>query len=103
MQRLSAHRRGYDRMWQRERDAFLKNNPLCLYCEDRGIITAASVVDHRIPHKGNFEVFWDRSNWVPCCKHCHDSYKQRLEKSGVDTSCDVNGMPQDSNHHWNKK
>lgn len=33
---------------------------------------AATVVDHIIPHKGDQYLFWDRSNWQPLCKLCHD-------------------------------
>lgn len=46
---------------------------MCLYCFQRGIATAAIVVDHIIPHKGNKALFWDTRNWQPLCKPCHDS------------------------------
>lgn len=32
----------------------------------------ATVVDHIIPHKGDYERFWDRSGWQSLCKRCHD-------------------------------
>ena len=36
------------------------------------IYTRATVVDHIRPHKGNRELFWDRTNWQSLCKQCHD-------------------------------
>lgn len=42
----------------------------------------ASVVDHIKPHRGNQDLFWDKSNHAALCRHCHNSYKQKLEKSG---------------------
>ena len=30
------------------------------------------VIDHIIPHRGDPILFWDRSNWQPLCKDCHD-------------------------------
>jgi len=35
-------------------------------------LTAANVVDHRIPHRGDEELFWDESNWQAMAKECHD-------------------------------
>lgn len=47
-------------------------------------------------------LFWDKTNWQALCKRCHDSYKQRLEKSGTVAGCDTSGMPLDPNHHWHR-
>ena len=33
---------------------------------------AASVVDHRVPHRGDMALFWDSSNWQSMAKECHD-------------------------------
>jgi 5-methylcytosine-specific restriction protein A len=30
------------------------------------------VVDHIVPHKGEKVAFWNRANWQPLCKRCHD-------------------------------
>jgi 5-methylcytosine-specific restriction protein A len=37
----------------------------------------AIVVDHIIPHKGNYKLFWDKSNWQSLCKSCHDKKTAR--------------------------
>lgn len=91
----------YGYKWQQARLGFLKKNPLCEDHQARGVFVQATVVDHKVPHRGNMKVFWDKSNWAGLCKHCHDSHKQRLEKSGKQLGCDKNGLPTDPNHHWN--
>lgn len=74
--------RGYGYRWQKERERFLMANPLCCYCQERGVTTEATVVDHKVPHRGDQALFWDRSNWQPLCKRCHDSVKQVEELRG---------------------
>ena len=75
--------RGYDYRWQKAREAFLRAHPLCEMCRSRdGVVEAASVVDHRVPHRGDQDLFWDQSNWAPLCKRHHDSDKQAEERSG---------------------
>ncbi|WP_159990826.1 HNH endonuclease [Pelistega ratti] len=95
--------RGYGGKWQRLRLAFLKKNPLCVYCERQGKVTEAKVVDHIVPHQGDQKLFWDQKNWQALCKSCHSSVKQREETGSLQKGCDVNGIPLDPNHHWNKK
>lgn len=86
--------------WRRERTAFLAVNPLCIDHKNRGLVVEAVIVDHRIPHRGDEILFWDKTNWQPLCKRCHDSHKQRLEKSGRVAGCDIEGLPLDPSHHW---
>ncbi len=68
----NASKRGYDRRWRKAREVFLNTYPLCVKCKAEGRLVKATVVDHIKPHKGNQELFWDKSNWQPLCKHCHD-------------------------------
>lgn len=70
--RGSAHQRGYDARWRRERVLFLQHNPLCVECKRQGRLKPATVVDHVVDHKGNMELFWDVNNWQSLCKRCHD-------------------------------
>ena len=70
--RGSSASRGYGSKWRTARRAFLRSNPLCVDCHKRGIPKVATVVDHIIPHKGDPGSFWDRANWQPLCKRCHD-------------------------------
>ena len=70
--RGGAAARGYDSRWQKARDLFLKQHPLCAFCQAEGKIVPATVVDHIIPHRGDQTLFWDQSNWEALCKDCHD-------------------------------
>ena len=69
----------YDRKWRKQRNYFLQSNPLCIMCKHIGMVTAATVVDHVIPHNGNEKLFWDINNWQPLCKKHHDSDKRKID------------------------
>jgi hypothetical protein len=72
--------RGYNYRWKTARNLFLAAHPLC-ECADcdggRKRITAATVVDHHVPHRGDPELFWNQSNWRAMAKACHDRKTQR--------------------------
>lgn len=72
--RPSARQRGYDGKWQQARAEFLKAHPRCTRCG-----APASVVNHRIPHKGDRKLFWSRSNWEAVCTPCHNGPIQSQE------------------------
>ncbi|MFS2047545.1 HNH endonuclease signature motif containing protein [Variovorax sp. Varisp41] len=72
--------RGYGSKWQRAREEFLREHPLCVLCEEKdGLPVPATVVDHITPHRGDQGLFWDRKNWRPLCKPHHDSDAQRKD------------------------
>lgn len=75
----SSAARGYGYAWQKARKAYLAAHPLCAMCSTESNPVAATVVDHIKPHGGNRALFWDKENWQPLCKRCHDSVKQREE------------------------
>lgn len=80
--------------WRKARARFLRDNPLCVMCEAEGRVSAARVVDHIKPHKGDMALFWDEDNWQALCKRCHDSTKQALEKGGrAQRRIGVDGFP----------
>jgi 5-methylcytosine-specific restriction endonuclease McrA len=94
--------RGYGYRWQQARERFLRTHPLCVMCDAIGRVTAASVVDHVTPHRGDKSLFWDETNWQSLCATHHSSTKQREEKSGHVGGCDERGNPTDPNHPWNR-
>ena len=94
----SSTQRGYGYAWQKARAGYLAKHPFCVYCmRDLGIVDCnaadvilicaergvsapyASLVDHRIPHRGDQALFWDKSNWQSMCTTHHSSDKQREE------------------------
>ena len=70
--RLSSYDRGYNTRWKKYRKAFLSAHPLCVRCLENNKTTAATVVDHIVPHKGNQRLFWNKENHQALCKKCHD-------------------------------
>lgn len=80
----TSSERGYGYKWQQARAVYLQTNPLCCYCQAKGMTTAATVVDHIKPHRGDKILFWDVSNWQPLCATCHSKDKQREEASSID-------------------
>jgi 5-methylcytosine-specific restriction protein A len=74
--RVSASERGYDVRWRRYRVLFLSDHPECTECG-----RLAEVVDHVIPHRGDFDLFLDPGNHQALCKRCHDR-KTRSEQTG---------------------
>jgi len=82
-QRSTSSQRGYDARWRKSSSAFLLApvNALCRECRKRGKLTAATCVDHIIPHKGDRHLFWDKTNWQPLCHQCH-SIKTVKEDGG---------------------
>lgn len=75
----TANARGYDYQWQKARAGFLALHPLCVMCTAAGVVTAACVVDHVRPHRGDMVIFWDVGNWQALCRKCHSMHKQRME------------------------
>lgn len=73
--RASSNDRGYTWRWRQAAKTFLISHPLC-ECADcqagKLRVTAATVVDHRIPHGGDETLFWDQDNWRAMAKPCHD-------------------------------
>jgi 5-methylcytosine-specific restriction protein A len=96
-QRPSARERGYTHRWDKARATFLNRHPLCRMCEQAGRVTAATVVDHIIPHRGDQALFWDQSNWQPLCDaepwRCHSSTKQREERGAAKPKVGLDGWP----------
>ena len=76
---MTSTQRGYGYKWQKAREAYLRDNPLCVMCQADDRVTAATVVDHITPHRGDQKLFWRRSNWQALCAPHHSREKQREE------------------------
>lgn len=59
--------RGYGWQWQKLRLRILAEEPLCRFCHEKGIVTAAQEVDHIDGDAHNNE----RDNLRPLCRPCH--------------------------------
>jgi 5-methylcytosine-specific restriction enzyme A len=58
---------------------------VCKFCLERGIVTAANVVDHVIPHKGEWNAFVT-GKLQSLCEPCHKSAKRQIEFHGYRTA-----------------
>ena len=54
----------------------------CEWCGRIEPDTSKLVADHKEPHRGDPDLFWDRENLQCLCAPCHSSRKQRLEARG---------------------
>lgn len=93
MTRLAPSRRGYGRDWQKLRKAFLAANPLCRYCADKGLVTAATVVDHIETIADAPQRRLDWKNLQSLCDHCHNSDKQAEDRGTQRVRIGVGGWP----------
>lgn len=94
--------------WQQRRRQQLQHHPLCVMCRAKGIVAVATVADHVVPHKGNYDLFWHGELQSLCAFH-HNKTKQRIERKGskaidveYSNACDVHGKPIDPRHPSNK-
>lgn len=70
--RGTRRERGYTPEWDKYRLMYLKEHPLCVMCESKGIYKPAKIVDHIIPIDGGGDVlFWPQSNHQGLCTSCH--------------------------------
>jgi len=69
--RGSASARGYDSRWKKLRARKINRNPLCEHCFERGEVTPATEVDHRIPIAEAPERRLDWDNLQSLCHPCH--------------------------------
>ncbi|MCI4661447.1 MAG: HNH endonuclease [Neomegalonema sp.] len=57
--------------------------PFCERCAAMGKQTLATIVHHRIPHKGGRALFQDPANLASSCTHCHQAAEQAAEKRAL--------------------
>lgn len=76
--RPPTRERGYDHEWRKARLDYLAAHP---HCAMLGCDQHATTVDHIIPHRGDRALLWNRRNWQPLCTRCHNSVKQRSDRT----------------------
>jgi 5-methylcytosine-specific restriction protein A len=53
--------------WRILRLTVLAEQPVCMDCK----VAPSVEVDHIVPHRGDYVLFWDRDNLQGLCKQCH--------------------------------
>lgn len=100
--------------WRKGRLRHLREYPLCVQCRSIGKITIATVVDHKVPHRGDRDIFFNEAGWQSMCVQHHNE-KTAAEDGGFGNrrlsagearkpqqGCDASGWPISSAHHWRK-
>jgi hypothetical protein len=77
--------------------AQLRREPLCKFCQERGIITPATIADHIRPHNE----FW-LGELQSLCHACHVGPKHTLELRGYRQDIGDDGWPLDPRHPANR-
>lgn len=90
--RVAAQKWYSSRRWKAKRERQLSAHPLCKMCLEAGIATAATIADHRIPHKGDYDLFWD-GELDSLCKRHHDSDKAIIEGGKAVVRIGEDGWP----------
>lgn len=84
--------------WKSLRAAHLREHPLCVECGNQ----PGNIVDHKKPHRGDMDLFFDPLNLQTLCGTHHSSWKQLQDNRGYAPGADQSGEPLDPNHPWNK-
>jgi 5-methylcytosine-specific restriction protein A len=102
-QRGTSTERGYDADWRRLRLVVLAEEPLCRFCQERGLVVPAEVVDHIQPISESPALRLERTNLRSLCKSCHDSHTalhQGFAKGRRKHAIGADGLPTDPSHAW---
>jgi 5-methylcytosine-specific restriction protein A len=66
--------------WKARRAAQLLAEPLCARCKPKGYVVAATVANHKVPHRGDWVLFIE-GELESLCKRCHDRDVQAEERA----------------------
>jgi 5-methylcytosine-specific restriction endonuclease McrA len=87
--------------WQRLRRLQLREHPLCKFCLEVGRVAPATVVDHIVPHRGDWTAFCT-GKLQSLCERCHKATKRQIELRGYRSDVGLDGWPLDPNHPANR-
>ncbi len=88
--------------WKRLRAEVLASEPLCRMCTARGLVVPATDVDHIEDSREDYTDDNSRENLQSLCHTCHSLKTAASMNKSVFLGCDVNGVPLDPAHPWNK-
>jgi len=85
------------------RDGYRCQHKGCGAILKRGVADPRSaVVHHKIPHKGDLDLFFDYNNLESVCWACHSGDIQQTEHYGFDLEIGDDGWPVDPRHRGNR-
>jgi 5-methylcytosine-specific restriction endonuclease McrA len=87
-------------VWRRRRRLHLQQQPLCAFCIERGVVTPATIADHVVPHRGNWNSF-RLGTLQSLCNDCHVRMKHHFDLHGYTSEIGADGWPLDPRHPAN--
>ncbi len=81
-QRKYNHRERYDGRWDKVRNIYIKNHPLCEECLKENITTVGELVHHKIPIEDGGEKY-DFDNLETVCRSCHSKLHIKIKKEKI--------------------
>ena len=92
------------RRLQRIRSLWFARFPLCVHCLERGIVNAATQLDHIVALVNGGKDFDedDEQNRQGLCDSCHEAKTDEDLGHRLITDNDASGMPTDPRHPWNQ-
>lgn len=83
--------------WQTRRAHQLAKQPLCERHLAQGMVVAATVANHKTPHRGDWNLFIT-GELESVCKPCHDGPVQSEERGTPRQATGLDGWPITSTH-----
>jgi len=91
-------RRWYDlACWAKLRAHQLRVQPLCRMCLAKGSVSAATIVDHIEPHRGDWNKF-RLGKLQSLCEPCHREKSGNDARGGYSIEVGSDGLPVDPRH-----
>lgn len=89
--------------WKKLRAQVLAEEPLCRWCLARGLYVPSTDVDHIKDSREDYSDNNSRENLTGMCRECHSLKTARDMGKNAYLGCDMEGMPLDPNHPWNRE
>jgi 5-methylcytosine-specific restriction protein A len=68
--------RGYDYSWDKLSKLKRTHNPLCEVCCEKGMVTPATEVHHKVKIKNRPDLRLDWDNLMSVCRSCHEAIER---------------------------
>jgi 5-methylcytosine-specific restriction enzyme A len=88
--------------WRAVRLAQLQAEPLCRYCQERGMVTPAKVCHHIDPKTKDDPATFYSGPFASLCEPCHNGPAAREDNRGFSIAVGVDGYPIDPAHPSNR-
>lgn len=89
------------RRWRRRAKHQLAAEPLCAWCLASGRFVPATIADHVVSHRGDWNEFL-LGDLQSLCVGCHNKKSSGAIERGYSDEIGLDGFPVDRNHPFNR-